>query len=171
MNKNQQLNNENIQIYYIHNGKVENGVFVKTPNHPPVATVALLMADKKIARGVAICSVNDNFSRQEGRKRAIGRARKALYTMTNLDRLDLKKSEWDEQADSVRELLYSIEEADGHYGKTSDFQYLSEYSPRLTDYEMHLIDINREKAEQRARKEREDMLVLEKSLDMAFVPF
>ena len=80
--------NEHIQLYYVNEGTFNNeGKFVKTPGTHPVATIALAWqmpsgnnaVPIEIARGIAICGKNDQFSRIEGRKLAISRARHALY--------------------------------------------------------------------------------------------
>lgn len=83
--------NEHIQLYYVKEGNFNDNSreFVKTPGTHPVATIALAwvmpingltLRQTVIARGIAICSKDDQFSRATGRKVAIKRARQALYT-------------------------------------------------------------------------------------------
>jgi hypothetical protein len=83
--------NEHIQLYYVNEGTFNNeGKFVKTPGTHPVATIALAWLMKSggspstVARGIAICGKNEQFSRAEGRKWAIKRARMALYTQSSM---------------------------------------------------------------------------------------
>jgi hypothetical protein len=140
MNKNQR-ESENTQIYYIHNGSIVDGVFKKTPDMDPIATVTLLWVDGKMSRGVAICSLTDRFWREEGRKRSLKRARHALYSQTSDHPLD-----------------------------KAVFNFLSEFEPQLTEYEVKLLDIHKEEEAIKLANARTEMLATEAILNIACVP-
>lgn len=49
----------------------------------PLITVCLVSSNGSTARGVALCSMSDQSSKEKGRKIALERARKALYSKRN----------------------------------------------------------------------------------------
>ncbi len=137
--------NEHIQLYYVNEGKTgADGKFVKTPGTHPVATIALVwLMDETdpfvsvphcVARGVAICGKTEQFSRGEGRKWAIKRARQALYRDTSSWSLD-EGGTTDHFWDCLHE----------QFGDHGEITMRSENDVYLTANEKRLLDIYMEK--------------------------
>ena len=51
---------------------------LRDKQHRPLVTVCLLISGNSFARGISICSLNDNPCKKDGRDRAKGRAEAAL---------------------------------------------------------------------------------------------
>lgn len=100
------------------------GLTIQDEKGRGVVTVVLAKKHKSVARGVSICSVDDNFSMIDGFNRAKGRAIKALANKEN----DLLIARAD-----VDDRLLSV----GYNADLCEFK--SEINPTLTDFEKELL--------------------------------
>jgi len=82
--------------------------------------VVLVCDDKKISRGIAVCSKNDQFNRKRGRMIAMGRAQKAFATQETSDKNDI---------------VFKFEDM----GLPDEFDAMGSYQPDLTDFETDLL--------------------------------
>ena len=142
--------NENIQIYYVYDGIYKYNKFTKGKDLPPVATVALVWHSDDIhnvARGIAVCSKSDQFSRAVGRKIAIKRARQAFYK--NESSLKIPFYNEDQMSylriynNQMRYFLRCFKEQ--FQNDDECLNYLSESMSEPTEYEIFLMNLNRYK--------------------------
>jgi hypothetical protein len=56
---------------------------LRKPDSRIYATICRIASDKKSAYGIAILGDHDNLNRKEGRRRSLGRAKRAFYTNKN----------------------------------------------------------------------------------------
>jgi hypothetical protein len=102
----------------------------KETNHP-IVTVCLIQTNQYLARGVAICSPKDRFHKEVGRKKARGRAIKAIRALKTdyfgiIIRLEAMRQVW--------ACDYPL------------FVSKSEFNPDLTDFERRILRMDREAA-------------------------
>jgi len=95
----------------------------KETNHP-VVTVCLIQTNQYLSRGVAICSPKDQFNKEVGRKKARGRAIKAIRALKTdyfgiIIRLEAMRQVW--------ACDYPL------------FVSKSEFNPDLTDFERRIL--------------------------------
>ena len=88
----------------------------------PYVTVCIMKFGEYYARGLSICSLNDNPVKEEGRKQARKRAYHALFNMINTEEIS-------------RNNAYSVLE----HTRSQVFHFKSEYNPILTSHEKRII--------------------------------
>lgn len=99
--------------------------YMRTQENKPVATVCIVQKDRAFAKGVAVCSLKENFSKMEGRNKARKRAMKALFTRENSENLNRPE---------VFEALWNV--------KDYDFSGIkSEFMPSLSTFEKKLLGL------------------------------
>lgn len=99
--------------------------YMRTLEKKPVATVCIVQKDGLFSKGVAVCSLKENFSKVEGRNKARKRAMKALFTRENSE--NIKRSE-------VFEALWNV----------TDYEFSgvkSEFMPSLSTFEKKLLGL------------------------------
>lgn len=113
--------------------------YFKDSNNAPVVTVALLKIDNEYARGVAICSPTENFSRKEGRKRSKERALLAMVARSHFDQLTLAGP----ALKALARVVGCVHEFTAFCSMIlfsgTDF-HRGIYNPRLTPYEEYLLE-------------------------------
>ena len=97
--------------------------YLRDKNNAPVITVCLLVVDgfREIARGVSICSKDDQPNKKIGRKIALARARKAMGIKSNTS------------------VIRKIPFIDGLSDITIGLNFKSVYMPILTKFERRLV--------------------------------
>jgi len=83
-------------------------------------SVVILKEGDAVARGVAICSIKDNFNKKLGRSIAMGRAEKALFTQNSC------------KNNTIRRAMVAKE-------VPAEFKNKCSFMPQLTEFEKKLL--------------------------------
>lgn len=116
------MNSEKEKLYYI-----------RDRNLAPRVTVCLLESeDGQVTRGISLCSYLDIINKKEGRNKARGRATKAMYQKSSSGQI--------ENSFDSKIILSDLVEIANDFEILNRFEYLSEFNPKLTTFEMKLLD-------------------------------
>jgi hypothetical protein len=104
--------------------------YLRDGENKPVVTICLILYSKSVYRGVAICSSKDIPNKKEGKKKAFGRAWKAIFQQKNSSPIKRQDSN-------------SVDMAKQYF--SSDIVYKSTVNPELTEHEKFLVEKSRAK--------------------------
>lgn len=127
-----------VQHYYVWNKVKVHG----KPEEHPVATVVIgkRRGSGRVCRGISICSVVENFNREEGLKRAMGRMISAATARTNDERI-MTPAERRKSGTKVRKSAKSVERFVKALAGTGEagFVYKSAYNVTPTAKEAKIL--------------------------------
>jgi len=112
--------------------------YLKDKAGHPVITVTILKFSNEYARGIAICSPKDQFSRKTGREISGGRAVSAWVARGHIDRLTIDGpvvNVLSRVAGSLQKLIALCSDI----LSSGDGFHMGIYNPRLTSYEKHIL--------------------------------
>lgn len=118
--------------------------------HLKIATIYVIIDDNKIkARGIAICSLMDQFNKKKGRNIAKGRALKAMTTNQSSSWINIERADLGNLIDSknIKSIPKGIIKNTSilylgsliFLSKKYDFVCKSEFSPRPTTRELRFL--------------------------------
>ena len=103
--------------------------YLRNEKAMPIVTICIVRKGDNYARGMAICSPYDMPVKAEGRRIARNRALKALFNMETSGAIYRD------------EAVCELDTIDESYQDTIDFDYKTEFMPKLTVFEQILFGI------------------------------
>lgn len=146
--------NDRTQVYYLKPQVVApDGTTKDRKGVSPVACIALSTDTVgNVARGISICSNSDNWERQEGRKRAVARAAKALGKHQTSQPIGMPVVSVKQEI--VRDAgLVFLDLWRERFGMVNMPTFKSSFNPPLTDFERKIISNAEERREKQAARD------------------